>query len=92
PEIVRNLFFQLKIKLFADQAGLASITSENSQLVLRFTEGELPELLPELGPAVRQGKTALWIPMNTLPDWPARLYEVLERLAAHRSAYQTQPG
>jgi transcription-repair coupling factor (superfamily II helicase) len=92
PEIVRNLFYQLKIKLLADQAGLASISSENNQLVLRYPEGELPERLPELGQAVRQGKTALWMPMNTLPDWPARLYEVVERLAAHRSAYQLQPG
>ena len=28
PEIVRNLFYQLKIKLLAEQAGLASINSE----------------------------------------------------------------
>ncbi len=92
PEIVRNLIYQLKLKLLADQAGLASISSENSQVVLRFPEGELPERLPELGQSVRQGKTALWIPMNTQPDWPARLYEVVERLAAHRNDYQLQPG
>ena len=92
PEIVRNLFYQLKIKLLAEQAGLASINSENGQLVLRFPDGEVSERLPELGQAVRQGKTALWMPMNTLPDWPARLFEVVERLAAHRSAYQPEPG
>lgn len=92
PEMVRNLLYQLKIKLLADQAGLASISSENGQLVLRFPEGELPERLPELGQSVRQGKTALWMPLNTLPDWPARLYEVVERLAAHHSISQPQPG
>jgi transcription-repair coupling factor (superfamily II helicase) len=92
PEMVRNLLYQLKIKLLADVAGLASISSENGQLVLRFPDGELPERLPELGQSVRQGKTALWIPLNTLPDWPARLFEILERLAAYRNAHQLQPG
>lgn len=92
PEIVQNLFYQLKLKLLADQAGLTSISSENNQIVLRFPEGELPERLPELGQAVRQGKTALWIPMITLPDWPAHLYEVVERLATHHTENQVQPG
>ena len=91
PEMVRNLLYQLKIKLLADKAGLASISSENGQLVLRFTDSELPERLPELGQAVRQGKTALWMPLTTQPDWPARLYEVVERLAEHRAASQPQP-
>ncbi len=80
PEEVQNLLFQLKIKLLAEKAGLASVSSENGQLVLRFPEGEVPQDLPSPGPGVRIGKTALWIPYHTLDDWRSFLIEVLERL------------
>jgi transcription-repair coupling factor (superfamily II helicase) len=53
PEAVRNLLFQLKIKLLADQAGLASISAENGQFSLRFPTDEPPYPLPSLSPAVR---------------------------------------
>jgi len=69
PPAVRNLFLQLKIKIFAEQAGLASITIENSQFALRFPENAIPPDLPPLGSQIRIGKTALWIPFNHLsPD------------------------
>lgn len=80
PEEVQNLFFQLKIKLLAEKAGLASVGSENEQLVLRFPDGEVPAHLPSLGAGVRIGKTALWIPYPTLSDWRNFLVEILERL------------
>ena len=48
PEAVYNLFYQLKIKLVAEKIGLASINSENGQLVLRFPDGTLPDWIPEL--------------------------------------------
>lgn len=80
PEEVQNLFFQLKIKLLAEKAGLASVSSENDQLVLRFPDGEVPPDLPSLGSGVRIGKTALWIPYHTLSDWRNFLVEILELL------------
>jgi len=42
PPTVRNLFLQFKIKLMAEQAGLASLTIENNQFVLRFPDGAIP--------------------------------------------------
>jgi transcription-repair coupling factor (superfamily II helicase) len=85
PEAVRNLLFQLKIKLLADQAGLASISAENGQFSLRFPSEESPYPLPGLNPAVRVGKTALWMAYNSLQDWQATLENVLEQLSAARS-------
>jgi transcription-repair coupling factor (superfamily II helicase) len=64
PEIVRNLFFQMKVKLRADAAGLASISLEGDQLVLRYPplpEGVSSRNLPNLGGPVRTGKNAYWI-------------------------------
>ena len=75
PEAVSNLFTQFKIKLFAERAGLASLTVENGQYALRFPEGEVPQDLPALGPQVRLGRTALWIP---IPDAAVGLELLLE--------------
>lgn len=80
PEAVNHLFFQLKVKLLAEQAGLISISSENNQLALRFPEGEMPQDLPDLSPEVRVGKSAIWIPYNSLLGWKQTLLDVLEKL------------
>lgn len=83
PEIVRNLLFQVRIKLMAEKAGLASVTGEANQLVLRYLDGVLPESLPELGPHARVGKIAIWLPYASIADWPTKLVELLERLINH---------
>jgi len=80
PEQVNNLFYQLKVKLLAERAGLISVSSENHQLALRFPEAEVPQNLPELGPEVRVGKSAIWIPYDYLPNWQQVLLEVLDKL------------
>ncbi|HEX7976795.1 MAG TPA: transcription-repair coupling factor, partial [Anaerolineales bacterium] len=80
PETVLNLLYQLKVKLLAEKAGLASISGENGQIVMRFPEGNLPASLPDLGPRVRVGKVALWMPYTNLPDWPKELLNILEKL------------
>jgi len=83
PEAVQNLFYQLKVKLLAEQAGLVSIVVETGQIVLRFDEGDLPEDLPDLGPYVRAGKVALWLGYKEALDWQTELLQVLDKLA-HR--------
>jgi transcription-repair coupling factor (superfamily II helicase) len=80
PETVLNLFFQFKVKLVAEKAGLASISTENGQIVLRFPEGIVPSDLIDLGPYVRIGKIALWMPYKSLPDWEEQLLGILEKL------------
>ncbi len=80
PKPVRNLLFQLKIKLLAEMANIISVSVENNQLVLRFPNQQLPPELPELGHRVRIGKTALWIPYKSTPNWQDELVEIFQIL------------
>jgi transcription-repair coupling factor (superfamily II helicase) len=78
PDNVVELFFQLKVKLLAERASLVSISPENNQLALRYSEGGLPDNLSDLGDHARRGKTAIWLPMNG--DWKDNLLLLLEKL------------
>ena len=80
PEMVLNLFYQLEVRLLAEKAGLSSITVDSGQLVLRFPGEQIPDILPDLGRAVRRGKTALWMPIAALQDWRTALIATLEKL------------
>ena len=90
--MVHNLLYQLKVKLLAEQAGLASVTAESGQIVLRYASGSLPEQLPELGESIRVGKVALWMPYTHRTDWPDRLVEVLEKLASNQAQPAIEAG
>ncbi|MFZ6030485.1 MAG: transcription-repair coupling factor [Chloroflexota bacterium] len=89
PQEARNLLYQVRLKLLAEKAGLASISSESGQIVLRYPP--LPEGIgersfagiPDLaGFGVRRGKNALWMPIVSDDDaWTSRLEEALARLA-----------
>jgi transcription-repair coupling factor (superfamily II helicase) len=81
PEMVENLFYQMRVKLRAEQAGLSAISWESGQVILRFpSSGEDKEgqRLPDLGPGIRGGKNAFWCAF--VDEWQERLLEVLERL------------
>jgi transcription-repair coupling factor (superfamily II helicase) len=80
PKPVRNLLFQLRIKLLAEMTDISSVSAENGQIVFRFRDEHPPDDLPNLGPFVRTGKTALWMPYKALPDWPEKLIEIFQRL------------
>jgi transcription-repair coupling factor (superfamily II helicase) len=83
PEETHNLLYQLKVKLAADEAGLASISGEGSQIVLRFPplpEGETSRSLPGLDGDVRVGKNAIWMPINGIDDWKEKLMNLLVQL------------
>ena len=83
PE-VKNLFLQLKFRLLAEKTGLASISIESDQIVLRYpplAEGEKNRNLISLGKDARAGRNAYWIPFDKIGDnWQAKLQEVLWRL------------
>jgi len=89
PEPAVNLFYQMRVKLRAEAAGLASISMEGEQIVLRYPP--LPEgasrPMPYPGVGVRTGRHAFWMPVasqNGSQDWRAHLLEVLANIVGER--------
>jgi transcription-repair coupling factor (superfamily II helicase) len=83
PAMVQNLFYQMKVKLRADSAGLLSVNAESGQIALRYpalTENMSQRMLSDLGPGIRGGKNTYWCTFLKDPDWQERLLEVLDRL------------
>lgn len=83
-EPVENLFYQLKVRLMAEKAGLISVTNEGAQIVLRFPssiEGVLQPELPPIGHQTRVGKNSYWMKFDPENDeWKARLLTVLTEI------------
>lgn len=85
PEEVQNLIYQIKVKLLAALAGLASVGFEGRQLVLRYPalpEGIKSRELPELGDNITAGKNAYRLHFKDpgKEDWQGKLIEVLMRV------------
>jgi transcription-repair coupling factor (superfamily II helicase) len=80
PEAVLNLLYQVKVKLLAEGAAVASVSAENGQIAIRFRDGVVPPELPEFDRAVRAGKTALWFAYPSQLNWRALLLETLQAL------------
>jgi transcription-repair coupling factor (superfamily II helicase) len=83
PEMVENLFYQMRVKLRAEKAGLSAINWESGQIVLRYpasSDDKDGQRLPDLGPGIRGGKNAFWCSFGKDEDWEEKLLEVLERL------------
>jgi transcription-repair coupling factor (superfamily II helicase) len=85
PEMVQNLFYQMRVKLRAEEAGLSAISWESGQVVLRFPissddKDKEGRRLPELGPGIRGGRNAYWCSFGKDDDWQEKLLDVLERL------------
>lgn len=84
PEPVANLFFQMRVKLRAEMAGMISVTMEGEQLVLRYPP--LPENasrnLPFVGLGVRSGRNAYWISNTGVENWQQKLLDTLGEILA----------
>ena len=81
PEMTANLFYQMRVKLRAEKAGLSSINWESGQIVLRYptpANGTEPKRLADLGAGIRGGKSAYWCLFGE--QWEGKLLEVLGRL------------
>ncbi|HUI89821.1 MAG TPA: transcription-repair coupling factor [Anaerolineales bacterium] len=81
PEMVQNLFYQMRVKLRAERIGLASIGFETGQIVLRYPSspnGRDEPRLPDLDPEVRGGKGAYWCMFGKDENWMQKLLDVLE--------------
>jgi transcription-repair coupling factor (superfamily II helicase) len=85
PEATCNLFYQIRVKILAEQAGLTSVSQEGEQIVLRYPplpEGIASRNLIPIGFQTRVGKNAYWMPTGQdREDWQERLLNILERLA-----------
>jgi len=87
PEQVRNLIFQIKIKLLAARVGLASVGFEGKQIVLRYPplpEGVKSRELTELGRGIIAGKNAYRIQYQNPdgPSWQPVLIRVLHQISS----------
>lgn len=81
PEMVQNLFYQMRVKLRAEKAGLASVGWESGQVVLRYPlsgEEKDGKRLADLGPGVRGGKSSYWCSFGE--NWTSRLLDTLGML------------
>ena len=85
PSEVEGLLFQVKVKVLASRAGVASIGRDNDQLVVR---SEAVERLPrqrlqyQLGATARVGSKALWIDIDNANAWKDHLLHSLDILSA----------
>ncbi len=83
PEMMQNLFYQMRVKLRAEKAGLVLVGSEMGQIVLRYPapiDETKATRLPDLSSGVRGGKNAYWCTFAKDPNWQERLLDVLEQL------------
>jgi transcription-repair coupling factor (superfamily II helicase) len=85
PEMTQNLLYQMRVKLRAEKAGLASVSMESSgQILLKYaspTDGSESMRLPDLGNGVRGGRSAYWVTVAKEEVWMVKLLEVLEMVA-----------
>jgi transcription-repair coupling factor (superfamily II helicase) len=83
PEMAENLFYQMRVKLRAEAAGLSTISWESGQIILRYppsSDEKEGRRLMDLGPGIRGGKNAYWCSFGKDDDWREKLLDVLERL------------
>ncbi len=80
-EPVKNLLFQIRVKLRAEKSGLASVSVESDQIVMRYPNlpaGVTSRDLKQIRPDIRVGKNAYWMPFNEMDDsWQNHLLDVL---------------
>jgi transcription-repair coupling factor (superfamily II helicase) len=80
PEAVRNLLFQLKVRLLATSASIERIASEAAQIVIELPEERVVPMLEQISLAIRRTKRGIW--MGTLDaGWREDLLVLLEALA-----------
>ena len=92
PKALDNLLYQLRVKIKAGRAGVASVASDGGQIMLilpLLSELDQAYLGGHLGPGVRVSKNKVWLPRASEKDWRALLLKVLERLEVEKQGLQT---
>jgi transcription-repair coupling factor (superfamily II helicase) len=83
PENTENLFYQMRVKIMAEECGLSGISMEDHKIFLRFPplpEGGKQRDLPVLGMNTRIGKNGYWVMVDEKTDWREHLIQVLYEL------------
>ncbi|MDO9087902.1 MAG: transcription-repair coupling factor [Anaerolineaceae bacterium] len=84
PEEVKNLIFQIKVKILAEKAGLSSLGMESDQMVLRYPSQTNKQILRELpipGNFVRSGKDSYWFAFRKYGEnWQDMMILILNQL------------
>ncbi len=84
PREVKNLLYAVRVKLLAARAGVESISTEDSQIVLRLFDGlqfDKQKLEPVLKEGIKVGVTQLRLEFKRLgKEWQKVLEEVLGRV------------
>jgi len=83
PEMVQNLFYQIRVKLRAEKVGLSSVNWESGQVLLKYpapVDGAEAMRLPDLPNGVRGGKSQYWITLSKEEVWIVKLLDVLSQL------------
>ena len=85
PEGLRDLFFQMKVKLAGEEVGIESVAMINQQILLNFPplpQGVKERGLPEIDPLARAGRNAYWINLKNLQGetWQQALLRILNKL------------
>jgi transcription-repair coupling factor (superfamily II helicase) len=81
PGITQNLFYQMRVKLRAEKAGLSAVTWEGGQIVLRYPasgDEKNAKRLADLGPGIRGGRNTYWCSFGEM--WQSRLLDVLGKV------------
>lgn len=85
PEPVGNLFFQIRVKILAEAAGLSAVIREGSNVLLKFPPlpmGVEKRALPAVGSGIQAGKNAYRL-MNinfNAEDWKETLLGGMDRV------------
>jgi transcription-repair coupling factor (superfamily II helicase) len=83
PAEVKNLLYALRIKVLAARAGVESVSTEDSEIVLRLFEGmkfDPQKLEPLLGEGVTLGKGQIRVGYKRIKEWERVLQKVLEKI------------
>ena len=83
PQEVRNLLYQLRVKVLAGRAGADGVTVENGQILVALPASLSEAELPDLGSDVRRSKRGLWLSRAGSPDWQTRVLDLLKALGDH---------
>lgn len=89
PDPVKNLLYQIRVKLLALQNGADAIITENEQVGVKMAGLAFVDrqgLQRQIGMGVRVSRTALWLSRSD--NWQQQLLTLLERLPEFKIASQ----